>query len=139
MMMSLERPRRRKDLLAQVCGVVTMLALVVAPACAPLCAAKACSRGLGSAEEGSPCHVMAMAHGSTTWFDAAQNCGVPELPAAAFNSADKNESQQKNRFAAFGVGLDIPSQEVFTASGQSQDHCFACTSSSQITSSLSLT
>ena len=135
--MSLARPRQAKGLLAQVCGVVTMLALVVAPACAPLCAAKVCSRALASTEDVSPCHLMGIAPGSATHVHGAQSCGAPELPAAALNSADKNESQQKDRFEVFGAGLDIPPQVVFPASGQPKDHCFAWTSSPQRISSLS--
>ena len=126
-------------MLAQVCGVVTILALVVAPACAPLCAAKVCSRGLASKEVDSPCHVMATARGDATHAHAAQNCGALELPVAALTSTSKNEWLQSTRFEAFGVGLDIPPPGVFPASGQSQDHCFACTRSPQEASSLSLT
>src|ERR1700674_769838 len=135
-MMSFATPRRTKAMLTQVCGLVTILPLVVAPACAPLCAAMVCSRGLASTEVDSPCHLMATARGNATYAHAAQNCGAPELPAAALNSTDKNESQQKNRFEAFGVGLDIPPQGGFPASGQSPDHCLACTRSPQEPSSL---
>jgi len=126
-------------MLAQVCGVVTILALVVAPACAPLCAAKVCSQALGSVEEGSPCHVMAKADGGATLVYAAQGCGAPELPAAALNSTNKKEVQDNERSEAFGTGLDIPTQEVASTSERSRDCCFACASSPQSSSSLSLT
>src|SRR5229473_104459 len=138
-MMSFATPRRTKGLLAQVCGVVTVLALVVAPACAPLCAAKVCSRALTSTEEGSSCHVMAMARGSATYAHAVQNCGALEPPAAALNSASKNEVQHNDRSQAFSAGVGIPTQEVSSVSEQSQGLGFACTSSPQRSSSLSLT
>src|SRR3979490_2109500 len=137
-MVSFATPRRTKAMLAQVCGVVTILALVVAPACAPLCAAKVCSRGLASEEVHSPCHVMATARGSATSARAAQNCGALELPEAAPSSTGKNE-WLRSRFEAFGVGLDIPTVGIFPASAQAQDHCLGCTISPQEGSSLSLT
>src|SRR6267142_6259643 len=137
--MSFAIPRRTKGLLAQVCGVVTILALVVAPACAPLCAAMVCSQASASAEQGSPCHLMKIPSGSATHIHGAQNCGAPELPAAALNSTNKNGSLQNDRFEAFGVGLYNLSSKVSSVSEQSRDCCFACASSPQSSSSLSLT
>jgi hypothetical protein len=138
-MMSVATSRRRKGLLAQVCGVVTVLALVVAPSCAPLCAAKVCSQALNSAEEGSPCHVMAMGNGSAISAHTAQTCGALELPAGALNSTNKNEEQHDGPFGTFSAGLDIPAQEISSALEQSRDYCFTCTSSPQRASFLSLT
>jgi hypothetical protein len=138
-MMSFATSRRTRGLLAQVCGMVTVLALVVAPACAPLCAAKVCSQALSSAEEGSPCHAMAMGHGSAISARTAQTCGTLELPEAALNSTNKNERQHNNRFGTFSAGLDIPVQEISSAPMQLRDYCFACTSSPHTSSSLFLT
>src|SRR6266436_250147 len=137
--MSFATSRRTKAMLAQVCGVVTILALVVTPACAPLCADKLCSQASGSAEEGSPCDLVKIAGGNATHVHGAQSCGAPEVPAAALNFTNKNGSLQNDRFEAFGVGLYILSQKVSSVSEQSQDGCFACTSSPQSPSSSSLT
>ena|ERR1700682_4812116 len=136
-MMNFAASGRTKALLAQVCGVVAILALVIAPACAPLCAAKICSQASGSAEEGSPCHVMAMAHGGAARIHAAQGCGAPELPAAALNSTNKKEVQDNERSEEFGAGVGIASQEISSTVGQSRDYCFAWTSSPQRSSSSS--
>jgi len=138
-MMSFAASGRTNALLAQVCGVVTILALVVAPACAPLCAAKVCSRVLTSTEKDSRCHVMATARGSAAYAHAAQNCGALELPAAALNSTNKKEVQDNERSEAFGAGLDIPAQEVSSASERSLEYCFASASPPQRSSSSSLT
>ena len=119
--------------LAQVFGMVTVLTLVVAPACAPLCAAKVCWQSLGSAEEGSPCHSVAMERENAVHVHAAQSCGAPELPAAALNSANKNETQHDGRSSAFG-GLPYSTQEVVSAPEQLQD---SCTSWPKSSSSLS--
>src|SRR6267143_3502794 len=126
---------RTNALLSQVCGVVTILALVVTPVCSPLCAARVCSQALSSAEVDSPCHLMKVAGGGATHVHGAQSCGAPELPAAALNSTNKNGSLQTDRFEAFGVGLYNISQKVSSAPEQSQDGCFACTSSPQSSSS----
>src|SRR6266403_530150 len=137
-MMNFAASGRTNALLAQVCGMVTVLALIVAPACAPLCAARVCSQALSSAEEGSPCHAVATERGSAVHVHAAQGCGVPELPAAALNSTIKNGSPQNDRFEAFGLGLYNLSQKVSSVSEQSQDRYFACASSPQRSSSLCL-
>src|SRR6267142_6763808 len=129
---------RTNALLAQVCGVVTILALVVTPVCSPLCAARVCSQALSSAEVDSPWHLMKVAGGSATHVHGAQSCGAPELPAAALNSTNKNGSLQNDRFEAFGMGLYNLSSKVSSVSEQSQDRCFPCTSSPQRSSSLSL-
>src|SRR6267143_5330575 len=134
--MSFATPRRTKGLLAQVCGVVTILALAVAPACTPLCAAKICSQASGPAEEGSSCHLMKIG-GSVSHIHGVQSCGALEVPAAALHSTNKNGSLQTDRFEAFGVGRYNLTQKVSSVSEQSQDRCFAGTSSPQ-RSSLSL-
>src|SRR6266850_3372886 len=138
-MMSFAIPRRTKAMLAQVCGVVIILALVVAPACASLCATRVCSRAVSSAEEHSPCHLTKIPGGSATHVHGAQSCGTRELPAAALNFTNKNGSSQNDRFEAFGAGLYNLSKRVSSVSEQSQDACFAWPRSPQVTSSLSLT
>src|SRR5882762_4317506 len=130
---------RTNALLAQVCGVVTILALVVTPVCSPLCAARVCSQALSSAEVDSPCHLMKVAGGGATHIHGAQNCGAPELPAAALNSTNKNGSLQNDRFEAFGVGLHTLSQKVTSLSEQPQDGRFVRTSWPESSSSSSLT
>src|SRR5882762_10387900 len=130
---------RTNALLAQVCGVVTILALVVTPVCSPLCAARVCSQALSSAELDSPCHLMKVAGGGATHVHGAQSCGARELPAAALNSTNKNGPLQNDCFEAFGVAVDVASQGALSASDQHRDCCFACASSPQRCFALSLT
>ena len=137
-MMSFATPRRTKGLLAQVCGVVTILALVVAPLCAPWCAANVCSRGLATTAVGSSCHGMATERGSTIHGHAAQNCAAQELPAATVNSVNKNKVQDNERSEEFGAGVGIPPQEISSTVEQSRDVSFACARWPQVSSSLSL-
>jgi hypothetical protein len=93
--------------LAKMASLVTLLALVVAPACAPLCAAQTCAQGAASTEMGSNCHSHGMINGGTVIFHASQSCGSSELQAANLPSADKRGSLQKVRaavsFGALGV------------------------------------
>jgi hypothetical protein len=90
--------------LAKMASLVTLLALVVAPACAPLCAAQACAQDPASPEAGSNCHSHGMMNGGTAILHASQSCGSPELQAANLPSGDKRGSLQRVRAAAsFGA------------------------------------
>jgi hypothetical protein len=59
--------------------ILTVLALAIAPVCAPLCAAKICSSGTGQ----SPCHEMASmgANGSERLIAPSKACGASEFSA----------------------------------------------------------
>jgi len=83
---------------ARVASLVTILALVVAPACAQLCAAQICTEGHASNEIG--CHSHAAANGGGVYLQAVQGCSSPELQAANLSSADKRGSLQRVRAAA---------------------------------------
>src|SRR5258708_28726739 len=62
---------------ARVASLVTILALVVAPACAQICAAQICTEGHASNEIG--CHSHAAADGGGVYLQAVQGCSSPEL------------------------------------------------------------
>jgi len=127
-----------KGLLAQVCGFATIMALVVAPLCAPWCAANVCSRRLATAAAASSCHGVATERESTIHAHAAQNCAAQELPAATVNSANKNKAQHNDRSEVFGAEVEIRAQEISPAAERSRDDCPGSASWPQISSSLSL-
>jgi len=79
---------------------MTILALIVAPACAPLCAAQACPQAPVSAGMGSHCHSSEVANGGAVHLDSVQGCGSPELQVANLPSANTRESLQKDRSAS---------------------------------------
>ncbi len=71
--------------------------LIVAPACAPLCAAQSCPQAPVSAGMGSHCHSSEVANGGAVHLDSVQGCGAPELHLADLTSANRRESLQKDR------------------------------------------
>jgi len=76
---------------------MTILALIVAPACAPLCAAQSCPQAPATAGMGSHCHSREVANGGAVHLDSVQGCGAPELQLADLTSANTRESLQKDR------------------------------------------
>src|SRR5260370_13463906 len=93
-------PSRNGAWLARIASLMTILALIVAPACAPLCAAQAWMQAPVSAGMGSHCHSSDVANGSAVHLHSAQGCGAPELQLADLTSANTWESLQKDRSAS---------------------------------------
>jgi len=100
-MMSFATPRRTKAMLAQVCGVVTILALVVTPVCSPLCAAQVCSRTSSTAAVNGPCHFAEAAQQNAQYVRGIARCGATELPSATLTSSKLMELSSSARFLAW--------------------------------------
>jgi hypothetical protein len=90
---------------------MTILALIVAPACAPLCAAQACTQAPVSAGTGSHCHSREVANGSAFHLHSVQGCGAPELQVANLPSVSELGSLQRDRSTVSASGLDVRSAE----------------------------
>jgi hypothetical protein len=90
-----------------------MLALVVAPACAPLCAARICSQVSASTTVERPCHLAGLIHGGESHFRAVQNCGASELPSAILTSSIKKDASQASRALTFEFAFSTSSQKFF--------------------------
>ena len=104
-------PLRNETWLARIASVVTLLALIVAPACAPLCAAQACMQASGSAGMESHCHFRGIAHGGEAHLHSVQGCGAPELQLANLTSANRRESLQRDRATVSADGVGVVSAE----------------------------
>src|SRR5258708_27945627 len=89
-------PSRNGAWLARIGSLMTILALIVAPACAPLCAAQSCPQAPVSAGMGSHCHSSEVANGGAVHLYSVQGCGAPELHLADLTSSNKRESLHKN-------------------------------------------
>jgi hypothetical protein len=100
-MMSFATPRRTKAMLAQVCGVVTILALVVTPVCSPLCAAQVCSRTSSTGAVNGPCHFAEAAQQNAQYVRGIARCGATELPSATLTSSKLMELSSSGRFLAW--------------------------------------
>jgi len=101
---------RKRAGLARFASLITLLALVVAPACAPLCAAQTCTQAPASTEMGSHCHSHEVANSSAAYLHAVQSCGAAEFQAANMPSAEKRRSLQKVRaeVSPGAVGVSSP-------------------------------
>src|SRR5260370_21131514 len=104
-------PSRNGAWLARIASLMTILALLVAPACAPLCAAQACAQAPVSAGMGSHCHSREVANGSAVHLHSAQGCGSPELQVANLPSVSQLGSLQRDRSTVSASRLDVRSAE----------------------------
>ncbi len=90
---------------AAVASLVTLLALIVAPICAGLCAAQACA--LPGAATEAPCHFSAVEQGNALHFHATHICGVRELQAADLTSTNLRSSLQAQRLRISAGSFDL--------------------------------
>src|SRR6266852_5279762 len=105
-------PSRNGAWLARIGSLMTILALIVAPACAPLCAAQSCPQAPVSAGMGSHCHSSEVANGGAVHLDSVQGCGAPELHLADLTSANRRESLQKDRSTVSVSRLGVQISQV---------------------------
>jgi hypothetical protein len=80
-------------------SLVTVMALLVGPVCAPLCAAYICSTSFGAAAASDHCHMAAL-EDQALRIHAVQNCATPELPPAVFFRAGKGSASDSDRIAS---------------------------------------
>src|SRR5216684_3472910 len=104
-------PSRNGAWLARIGSLMTILALIVAPACAPLCAAQSCPQAPVSAGMGSHCHSSEVANGGAVHLDSVQGCGAQELQVANLPSVSQLGSLQRDRSMVSASGLDVRSAE----------------------------
>jgi hypothetical protein len=82
---------RAKSFLAKAVSLLTLPALLVAPACTSLCAAQTCAQtGYSSATEGH-CHAATSRPHEPQRIHAVKKCNSPEMPPATLTSGNKNE------------------------------------------------
>jgi hypothetical protein len=117
------RKMRNGDWLAKACALVTLLTLVVTPACAPLCVARTCARVATSTAPEAPCHAAKAMRGNVPHVHAIQNCRAPELPAAMLSSSTKNDGRQENRRAGLNDAFAALSQELSVYRSGPSERC----------------
>src|ERR1700756_4591809 len=71
----------------RILSAVTLVALIVAPSCAPLCAGKSCPQAEGSAVADGSCHRAGAMHHETLARHGVRNCDLPALTAVISTSA----------------------------------------------------
>src|SRR6266481_495797 len=85
---------RNASWLLRALSLVTLAALVVAPACAPLCAAQNCQPSYTQAAAVGNCHGAGAVSQEAPSVRAVRNCGSPELPAIVLNPASLGASAE---------------------------------------------
>lgn len=81
-------------------ATITLLAMITAPLCGPLCAAGACMPSTES--QTANCHdgaTFAMSDGPESNIGATKTCNLSELPAAKLNQRTSRLDRQEERSA----------------------------------------
>ena len=104
-------PTRKKSWRTVAGSLVTLLALLVTPFCAPLCAARMCSQTSSPAASEEQCHAAASMHGGVPQIHAALNCNPPELTIAALSPGNKSDLLEISRSAPQAASHSAGSQE----------------------------
>lgn len=116
---------RNTTWLANACSLVTMLALVVGPVCAPLCATRICPQASASTVKEAPCHFAGAMHREGPQIHTLRNCGAFELPPAVLNSSTENDELPASGVTASAEGFGAWSQELSPTLLKDSEHCSA--------------
>jgi hypothetical protein len=90
-------------------ATITLLAMITAPLCGPLCAAGACMPSTES--QTANCHdgaTVAMSDGPESNIGATKTCNLSELPAAKLNQSTSRLDRQEEQSAALVLVLHPP-------------------------------
>jgi len=92
-------PTRKKSWRTVAGSLVTLLALLVTPFCAPLCAAQTCPQSTLPAASKEHCHGAASMHDDVPQIHAALNCNPSELTLAALSAGNESDLLRVSRSA----------------------------------------
>ncbi len=104
--------RRKRSWQSASVSLVVLLTLMVAPTCAPLCAAQGCSQASASAASEGHCHFAAAAPHKVSQVHRFGNCGASELPPATLTSVSGSDQLLTFRSAASASSPCAFSQEL---------------------------
>jgi hypothetical protein len=103
--------KRGSGLRATAVSLVTLLALLVVPACSPLCAAQACLQAQTSTASETHCHLEMTGRNDASQIHVVQNCTASELPMATLSAGANSDVPQISRSASRGTSHLTVSQE----------------------------
>jgi len=104
-------------------SLVTLLALVVAPACAPLCAAQSCLRADTSAATSGNCHGGGVPN-KAPGIHSFSGCGLPELPAVVLTRTPLQEASDIHRLSPPDGKFLAVEQEIYALGAPFSDSYF---------------
>ena len=108
-------PVRKKSRLTVTGSFAILLGLLVAPACAPLCAARMCSQSAASVSSEEQCHSASVMHNDVPQIHAVANCNAPELAASALTAENKIKISKIPRETSPAAG-DLAATQKFDSS-----------------------
>lgn len=104
-------PPREKNWRATAVSLLTLLALLVAPVCAPFCGGQACLQAQTAMASETHCHAEMAADNNSSQMHATLNCNSSELPVAALSTGNKRDIPQASRPRSQVASMHAVSQE----------------------------
>src|SRR5947207_10134034 len=97
-------------------SLLTIVALLVAPNCAPLCAVQNCGRAEASATANGICHRAGAVHHEALLVHGIRNCNLPELPAIISTSTPFGGASGESHLGApGGMPLEVAQGNLASA------------------------
>ena len=90
-------PTRKKSWRTVMGSFAVVLALLVAPACAPLCASRMCSQAMAPAASEERCHSATLVPDDIPQIHAALRCNVQDLAVFAVSTENKIKISKLSR------------------------------------------
>lgn len=115
---------RTSSLAARLVSLLTLVALLVTPACGPLCATKNCAGAPASQPKEDHCHLAMMDQQYAAHWQGVASCGTRELPATILSSAISMNSAASQPADNSNSGAHFFSPARFSAQPEHQSgHC----------------
>ncbi len=106
-------------------SLLTIVALLVAPNCEPLCAGQNCRRIDASDKANESCHGVGTAHHEALLIHGIRNCNLPELPAIISTSTPFGGASGESHLGAPG-GMPLEVEQGNLASAASFPDSWFC-------------
>ncbi len=105
-------------------SLLTIVALLVAPTCAPLCAGQNCRRADASATANESCHRAGTAHHDALFVHGIRNCNLLESPAIVSTYATLSGISGESRLSASDEQFLAVEQETSVPATRFSDSWF---------------
>ena len=105
-------PTRKKSWRTVMGSFAVVLTLLVAPACAPLCASRMCSQSAAPVASAERCHSTTVMPNDVPQIHAARNCNAPELAVSAVSTENKIKISKISRQASSAASQAAAVQQL---------------------------
>ena len=111
----------------QIIALFTLVAMLIAPLCAPFCHSHVCPTS-SSAAQNDACHKSSAAHYDAPAFSLGdvRNCGLQELPAAVVSKVSNSPEVEKQQNAPqIALNFISSASVLLAASGTESPHSYS--------------